>query len=187
MSLPSVRRPRRSSEERAGAVNAPSFESAVALWEAGDFELCLRALEELADGRAHTRYLPPAILLRGRALLRTGRVEEAREWLTSNSPHFMEVRGDAHATYAMLLGQTCATAKAFAEADAWFLQAKRCEPHSGIAAEIDYSRALAMYQLGDYKAASEEIDRALPLAPGILQARTRALRGWVLTAQAQYS
>ncbi len=188
MSLQSLRRPRRASEERAGAVNAPSFESAVALWEAGDFELCLRALEELsADGRAHTRYLPPAILLRGRALLRTGRVDEARDWLTSNSPQFVEAHGDAHATYAMLLGQACATAKAFPEADAWFLEAKRCEPHSGISAEIDYSRALALYQQGDYAAAREEINRALPLAPDILHARMRALRGWVATAQSQFA
>jgi DNA-binding NarL/FixJ family response regulator len=186
MEASTQRRSRQSGEQRISAGPDSLLRHAVAYWQSGDFDLCLHALDELANEYSFARYTPDAVLLRARALLRLMSIEETREWLVLNATRFAEPIGDASATHSMLLGQVHADLRAYDDAEKCFAFARSCKPHGGILGEIEYSQALALYQQGLFDAAKTQVETALKSAEDILTARAHALNGWIAIARGSY-
>jgi DNA-binding NarL/FixJ family response regulator len=161
--------------------------NALSYWQAGEFHLCLHALDEMiSNENSFARYMPGPLLLRAKAFIRLGMIEQARDWLTQNSLRFTDQRGDDAATHAMLTGQVFASEKDVAEAERWFTIARRCSPGHRVSSEIEYFRALALYQQGRFESARAQVIHALQTAEGILAARVRSLHGWIAVADESY-
>lgn len=191
--MESVRREvRRQNFERKARDYRPFGEQAETLWEKGEFELCLWALERLSEvpsgayETAYGAYDSAAIVLRARALIRLRSIDIAREWLAQTATQFADRTGDDAAVHAMLNGQVHAASREFAEAESCFTRARFCNPDSRIAAEIDYCSALSAYQQGNFSSARRLIEGSLQHAPDIVSVRIRALRGLIGTAQERY-
>jgi DNA-binding CsgD family transcriptional regulator len=145
----------------------------MSLWQDGEFDLCLRELDLIADDRQ----TPDSIFLRSRALIRSGRPDDARERLSSHARHL--AGADEQATHAMLLGAAYAQGGDCETALACFAEARSFKAHHTIAAENDYQQALVRYQLGQMDEARALLTRTLRPVEDIVCARAQSLLGWL--------
>ncbi|MDB5026766.1 MAG: hypothetical protein JWO66_455, partial [Candidatus Eremiobacteraeota bacterium] len=168
---------------KARPVGRAPFSEAMRAWFAGDFEGCLALCDRVRPNDIDT--VSQLALLRARALLRTGRADEA----------IAVVRGafiahgtlDASLTARMLLGTAFVRRgdqeRGLEILDAAFRESARAHPT--IRSEIALNIGLAHYGLRDFASA----DRALDLVSAdadIVHARSLEYRGWVAIARADY-
>jgi DNA-binding NarL/FixJ family response regulator len=163
-----------------GAAPLTCYLRALSLWQAGEFDLCLRELDLIADGHETSA----AILLRGRALIRSGRPEEALECLSAHACRFIGV--DEKATHAMLTGAAAVQCGDDQAAQSSFARARSFNAHHTIAAENDYQQAFAHYQLGEMGKARALLAVALRPIEDIVCARAQSLLGWIDVAESDH-
>jgi tetratricopeptide (TPR) repeat protein len=163
------------------------LDSARASWHRGDFTSCLRALDAVRFPR-RSADRAEALLLRGRALLRLDRVDEAATiFSTLDAFH----GADERCTARMLYGSAVARSdgqldRGIAILDNVARDAERLNVHFAIRAEIEYYRALAFWSKRDYDSALRHARAAERAGADIISARAAAVRGWVANANGAY-
>jgi DNA-binding CsgD family transcriptional regulator len=153
---------------------------ALLLWEAGDYDRCLRALNEIPHGQ----HSSDSVLLQARVLIRAQRFDDAQAWLNENLLRHQSA--DALATHALLMGTVRACCGDYADADTWFAQARSHRAHRSILAETDYQQALASYQADDLATARRIVAGALRPIEDIIYVRARSLLGWICVASCSF-
>ncbi len=153
---------------------------ALSCWFAGDFDGCLIALDAQTEEDS-----TEGVILRARSLLRLERAAELIKLVTTHWDRFSDK--DECATAAMLLGAGYAREHEFAHAVAEFNRARGYRPHKTILAETAYYNAVALYQLGDGRAARAILAEALDPSEDIVYVRALHLSGLLLAAEERFS
>jgi DNA-binding NarL/FixJ family response regulator len=154
--------------------------AAVRLWADGDFDSCLRELDDISFDAQTSE----SVLIRARALLRLDRVDDAETWLHLTATK--HATNDTRATYLMLAGSAAARLHKAMLAREFFDEAERLQPHKTVRAEVAYYRALEHWQDGRGEEARTVLAGALDPAEDIVYARALSLVGWTFVAEQRY-
>ena len=155
---------------------AKCYRRAVSAWEDGDYARCLQFLADVPDRRLTSH----CILLYARALIASGLLTSAQDWLSTHNRH---AECDELATHAMLMGTIHARRADFKAADRCFDEARKLRPHRTIAAENDYQQAVARYEVGDWEGSRALLTAARRPIEQIVCARARSLLGLIATVE----
>ena len=165
-----------------------SVASARGAWLRADFTACVSALELFELGKGDTPDRAEALLLCGRALLRSQRAPEAKQLLAPAIGTFCtnDAECTARMLYAVAVTRCDSPDDGLALLRAAAERADRLEVHRAVRLEIAYYRALSYWAKRELGAVAELAGRVEDARLDVLSVRATQLLGFVAIAEQRY-
>ena len=157
-------------------------------WFRGDFDACLRWLDEAGDPSADGSLRDEALLLRARALYRLRRFGDAVALLGPILTSFRSVDEacTARMLHASAVSQAHDAERGLALLEDVALAAEALQAHAAIRGEIAYFRALAHWTRREFGAALRFALAAESVRADVISVRATQLRGFIAVTQRRY-